>query len=217
MKLVIVAATGGIGRLALQRAMDDGHQVVAVVRDPGKLPDGVSSVKADLMNPDPVVLGEAMRGADAVVSGLGPAAKSGIGVAATGTRAIVEAMRTTGVQRLVVVSAAPVGTVSSPARPKPPKHDPGEGIVMRHLLTPVIKRVFRDNYRDLAEMEDVLRASGLEWTVVRPPRLLDKPAAGYRTAVDRNVRGGAVVSRADVADYLLVAIGKPETVGHTIG
>lgn len=62
---------------------------------------------------------------------------------------------------------------------------------MRYLLGPVVKRVFRANYADLAVLEDDLRDSGLDWTVVRPPYLTDGSLTGrYRTAVGRNVRGG---------------------------
>ncbi len=159
-----------------------------------------------------------MEGADAVLSGLGAVGKAGIGVAEHGTRAVVDAMRQAGVRRLVVVSAAPIGTVPSPARPHPPRHDPGEGPVMRYVLTPVVKRVLRAHYADLARMEDVVLGSGLDWTVVRPPRLTDKPLTrDYRTAYGQNLRGGGTVSRADVAHCMLRSLKEPETVGRILG
>ena len=62
---------------------------------------------------------------------------------------------------------------------------------MRHLLAPLTKAVLRKHYADLALMEDMLRESGLDWTVVRPPRLTDKPGTGnYRTAFGQNLRRG---------------------------
>ena len=71
---------------------------------------------------------------------------------------------------------------------------------MRHLLSPLAKAMFREHYADLALMEDLLRDSGLDWTVVRPPRLTDRPPTGrYRTAYGRNLQRGVFVSRADVA------------------
>jgi len=133
MKLTVVAATGGVGRQALAQAVAAGHDVVAVVRDPKKLSGEVRTVTADLAAADPAVLESAVEGADAVLSGLGPRSASEAGIAAQGTRAIVGAMRATGVRRIVVVSAAPIGTVPSPGRPRPPKHDPGDGFFMRHL------------------------------------------------------------------------------------
>jgi uncharacterized protein YbjT (DUF2867 family) len=78
--------------------------------------------------------------------------------------------------------------------------------------------MFRAHYADLARMEDVVRASGLDWTVSRPPKLTDKPLTGrYRTAIDRNVRGGFSISRADVAHHMLACLDLPETVGHVVG
>jgi uncharacterized protein YbjT (DUF2867 family) len=216
--LTIVAATGGIGRHLLTLALAAGHAVTAVVRNPAALPADVHAVRVDLTAPDPVALVGAVAGADAVLSAAGARARSESGVAERGTRAIVAAMKETGARRLVVVSAAPIGTVPSPDRPHPPRHDPGEGFVMRTLLTPVVKRVFRANYADLARMEDVVRNSGLDWTVVRPPKLTDKPlTASYRAAYGRNLRGGTSVPRADVAHYMLRALTEPESVGKTVG
>jgi uncharacterized protein YbjT (DUF2867 family) len=127
-------------------------------------------------------------------------------------------MQATGVRRIVVVSASPVGTVASPGRPKPPKHDPGDGFFMRHLFSHVATAAFGKVYEDLALMEDVLRDSGLDWTALRPPRLNDRPMTGvYRTVYGQNVRGGWSVPRADVANYMLRVIEEPETIERIIG
>lgn len=80
-------------------------------------------------------------------------------------------MTATGSRRLVVVSAAPVGTVASSNRPHPPRYDPGDDPLARYVLMPVIRRVLARNYADLATMEDVVRETDLDWTIVRPPRL----------------------------------------------
>jgi putative NADH-flavin reductase len=222
MKLTIFAATGGIGRQILEQAVDAGHDVTAVVRHPQKLPGELSSqvsvVSADLAAPDLSTLTAAVQGSDGVLSGLGPRSNADAGIAAQGTRAMVAAMRAAGARRIVVVSAAPIGTVPSPGRPNPPKHDPGDGFIMQHLLNPLVKTALRKHYADLAQMEDILRDSGLDWTAVRPPRLTDKPLTGtYRTAHGQNLRRGLVISRADVAHYMLRAVGQPETIKQTIG
>jgi uncharacterized protein YbjT (DUF2867 family) len=66
-------------------------------------------------------------------------------------------------------------------------------------------------------MEDVVRKSGLDWTIVRPPRLTDKPLTGtYRTAYGQNIRRGIFVSRADVAHLMLRVLEEPETIYQTI-
>lgn len=222
MKLTIFAATGGIGRHLLEQAVAAGHDVTAVVRNPKNLAGQAGQVRivtADLTAADPTVLESTIDGADAVLSGLGPRnPRSDAGIASRGTRAIVAAMQATGVRRIVVVSAAPVGTVPSPGRPKPPKHDPGDGFFMRHLGSKLAGTMFRAHYVDLALMEDVLRASGLDWTISRPPKLTDKPLTGaYRTAYGQNIRGGWSVSRADVAHHMLRALDQPETIKQVIG
>jgi putative NADH-flavin reductase len=218
MKLTIFAATGGIGRQVLEQAIAAGHDVTAVVRNPTTLPPGVRVVTADLAAADPAALASAVAGADAVVSGLGPRSASETGIASCGTRAIVRAMQATGVRRIVVVSAAPVGTVPSPGRPKPPKHDPGDGFFMRNLFSPLAKVALRKHFADFALMEDILRDSGLDWTVVRPPRLNDRPLTGrYRTADGQNLRGGWLISRADVAHLVLRSLEQPETINHVLG
>jgi putative NADH-flavin reductase len=221
MKITIFAATGGIGRQALQQAIAAGHDVTAVVRNPRNLSAAPARiVTADLAEPDPAALSSAVAGADAVLSCLGSRSKADAvaGITWRGTLAITEVMRAAGVRRIVVVSAAPVGTVPSPARPAPPRYDPGDGFVMRHLLNPIAKKAFRTSYADLARMEDVLRASDLDWTVVRPPRLTTKPLTGtYRMATGQNLRRGMSVSRADVAHAMLRVLTEPGTFRRTVG
>jgi putative NADH-flavin reductase len=218
MRLAIVAATGGIGRHLLRQAIEAGHDVTVLVRSPEKITDPVRAVFADLAHPDVPALAEAIKGADAILSALGARTKVESGVAWRGTAALVEAARETRTRRLIVVSAAPMGTFGSPERPHPPRHDPGDGFFMRHLGAPFAKAMFRTHYEDLARMEDVVRNSGLDWTISRPPKLTDGPLTRrYRTAIDRNIRGGFSVSRADVADQMLACVTRSETIGHTVG
>ena len=221
MKITIIAATGGVGRQLVSQALAAGHDVTAVARNPAKLPPDVRAtrvVSADLARPDMQVLESAVAGADAVLSALGPHNNSDAGIAAPGTKAITDAMRAAGVRRIVAISAAPVGTTPSPGRPHPPRHDPGEGFFMRHVGTRIAKILFGKVYDDLARMEDVLRDSGLDWTILRPPQLTGKPLTGrYRTARGRNVRGGRSIPRADVADYMLALLAQPDTIGQVIG
>jgi len=219
MRITIFAATGGIGRCVLDQALAAGHEVTAVVRDPSKVPSAVHTVRADLSSVEPGVLETAVGGADAVLSGLGPRnARHANGITSSGTKAIIDAMKSTGTRRIVVVSAAPVSTTPSPDRPNPPRHDPAEGFVMRTVLTPIIRRVLHDHYVDLAIMEDALRASGLDWTSVRPPKLTDKPLTGkYRLAYEQNIRAGSTISRADVAHYMLACLDDKTAIGHCVG
>jgi hypothetical protein len=123
-----------------------------------------------------------------------------------------------GVRRLVVISASPVGVVHSIHRPQPPRYDPGDDLLMRYLLSPLIRRIFGRLYADFAAMEDLLCDGSLGWTAIRPPRLTNGPLTGTcRTAIDRNVRHGLIISRPDVAHLMLTVLRQPETVGHAVG
>ena len=222
MKLTIIAATGGVGRQLLVQALDAGHDVTAVARNPAGLPRDLQAatriVTADLARPDPHVLESAVAGADAVLSALGPHSNADAGIAAPGTAAIISAMRAAAAARIVAISASPVATTPSPGRPHPPRHDAGDGFLMRQVGNRIAKTLFGKVYDDLARMEDVLRDSRLDWTVLRPPYLTGKPLTGrYRTAVGHNVRGGVRIPRADVAHYMLAVTDQPDTVGQVIG
>ena len=193
--------------------------MTAVARNPQNLsPTPAHAVAADLASADPAALHPAVAGADAVLSALGPRSRADVGVAARGTKVVTQAMQAAGVRRIIVVSAAPIGTVPSPGRPHPPRHDPGDGFIVRYLADPIVKRALREHYADLARMEDVLRGSDLDWTAVRPPRLTSKPVTGrYRTALGQNIRRGLFVSRADVAHYMLGILDQAETFRRTVG
>lgn len=220
MKLTIFGASGGVGRLLLDQALAKGHDVTAVARDPAKLAGRPVRVvrAADLATSDVASLLPAVEGADAVLSALGPPNNAAAGIASRGTKTILAAMQTACTRRLILVSAAPVGTTPSPGRPNPPRHDPGDGPLLRYLVYPIVKAALRPQYLDLAVMEDAVRHSGLDWTVLRPVQLTDKPGTGaYRTAVGQNVRGGRYVARADVAHAMLAVLDRPETIKQVIG
>ncbi len=218
MKLALLGATGGVGREVLSQAVAAGHAVTAVVRNPAKLPAHVDVVRQDLANPNNEVLTAALREADAVISAVGPDGVAHAGIVAPATAAISQAMNGAGVRRLVVISAAPVGVVPSTRRPQPPRYDPGDDLLMRYLLSPLIRRLFGRHYTDLAAMEDLLSDGSLHWTTIRPPRLTNGPLTGtYRTALDRNVRHGLTISRPDVAHLMLNVLQQPETVRHAVG
>lgn len=220
LKLTIVAATGGVGSEILKQAVNAHHEITAVMRNPKKLlgtvPD-LQVITANLAAAEPKTIETAIAGADAVLSGLGASSNAEAGIAAQGTRAIVDAMRATNVRRIVVISAAPVATMPSPGRTNP-GCDPGDGFLMRYVLTPFIQLVLRKVYEDHVLMEQILRDSDLDWTIFRPPQLINKPLSGkYRTALGQNLRGGFQISRADLAHAMLMSLNHPETIRQTVG
>jgi putative NADH-flavin reductase len=197
MKITIFGATGGTGSCLVEQAVAAGHEVTAVVRDPARLaiPAGprLRIVSADVM--DSAAIGPAIAGADAVVSALGPHGTGPTTISQDSARSIIQAMQKSGVRRLLTVS----GSVVS---------DTGEGPVMRYLLKPIVRAtMLRNVCADMRRAEDEVRASHLDWTIMRPPRLTDKAGTGtYRTVTDRNLPRGYTISRADLAACMLTLL-----------
>jgi putative NADH-flavin reductase len=213
MKLTVFGATGRIGGHIVRQALAAGHTVTAVVRDRSRLavpdqPDLRVVTVPGLTESGP--LEPALRGSDAALSGVGAHALKDLrdtAVATVTTRGILGALEATGVRRFVAVSAAPVGPIPD-----------GERFVSRRIAYPLVRRLLRKVYDDLAAMEADIRRSGAEWTVVRPPRLTDKPVSGrYRLAFGANVPGGGLVSRADVAHAMLALLEDPRAVDQAVG
>ncbi|MDI3408541.1 NAD(P)-dependent oxidoreductase [Streptomyces cavernicola] len=204
MKLTVFGATGGIGQEIVKQALAAGHQVTAVVRDPARLTvtgDALDVFRSELR--DAESLSDAVAGRDAVLSGLGARSNNDArtGIAAALTRPVLQALDATGTRRFLAVSAGPLA-------PEPPDQKFLHGRVMV-LINAILKPV----YDDLKVMEAEIRRSGADWTLVRPPKLLDRPVTGtYRTALNVNLRGGSTIGRADVAHAMLASVDDPATV-----
>lgn len=206
MKITVLGATGGVGQQVVQQALADGDQVTAVVRDPTRLPlpahPALDVVRADVV--DHTQLGPLIAGRDAVISALGTHGRKPTSLCTDAARALVTAAGEVGVRRILVVSAS--GAFS----------EKNDDRVTRWVAKPILQRILRENFADLAGMESEVRASGLDWTIVRPPRLLDKPHTGnYRTGFD-GIHGGSQIARADVADALLAFVARADLVGRTV-
>jgi putative NADH-flavin reductase len=209
--LLVIGATRGTGRQVMQQALAAGYAVTALARDPARIdvshdvPDQrLSVVRGDVL--DPATLAPAMAGQDAVISSIGVTSRGPTTLYSDGMRHIIQAMHATGVKRLVAVSAWPLSS------------DDGDTLPSRLLLKPLMWALLRPVYADMAAMEDEIRQSGLDWTIVRPPRLTDKPPTGrYRTALNRGVRGGYTISRADLAAAILTLLDDPTTSLAAIG
>jgi uncharacterized protein YbjT (DUF2867 family) len=199
MKLTVFGATGGTGVEVVRQALAAGHRVTAVVRDPARL-DVPAQPELEVMTADvfdPPGLVPAIAGREVVISALGPRDKGPSLICREGTSAVMTAMETAGVRRLVVVSNSGM-------------HRDGDGWFTRHLVKPLLIRMLREGYADMGEMERRVSASGLDWTIVRPPKLTDKPHTGRIASETRgNVRGSFTISRADLADYVLRAAVDP--------
>ncbi|GAA1591856.1 SDR family oxidoreductase [Actinomadura kijaniata] len=208
MKITVFGATGGTGLQVVRAALTAGHAVTAVVRDPAKLPadlrERVEVAQADAM--DPRAVEHAVKGADAVITAIGTReGRAPTTVSADSARSIVTAMRAAGARRLLLISASALETSR------------GDDPVTRLVLKPLVQRVLAHPYADLRDAERAVRDSGLDWTIVRPPRLLDKPAKGsYRRADGLDVRGGRAITRADLGKAFVDLADDPSAVGRVV-
>jgi uncharacterized protein YbjT (DUF2867 family) len=206
-KLALFGANGQTGRLATALALDAGHEVLAVTRRPQEFPlsgPGLTVVEADVRDASAIL--PVVAGVDAVVSTLGVTfTRERVDTYSAGTANIVAAMRSAKARRLIVVSS----TAAYPTRRS------GSSLTLR-LVEPILTRTIgKTVYDDVRRMEDVVRGSGLDWTIVRPSGLFDLPAPSdyVRGVVDAV---GAFTARIDLADYLLSLAADSATARQTV-
>jgi putative NADH-flavin reductase len=194
-KIVVFGANGATGRLLTGQALAAGHQVTAVTRRPAEFPvthERLSVVQADVY--DAHAVGRAAEGAEVVLSTLGvPFTRKPVNVYSDGVRNIAAAMSRHGVKRLVVVSSSATE----------PHHHADGGFLMNRVLQPLITATIgKTTYRDMRRMEELVRGSDLEWTIMRPSGLFDAPGVtGYELHEDQ--APGIFTSRADLAASML--------------
>lgn len=190
MNIIVFGATGGTGRHVVTQALATGHCVTAVARRPEAVEtthERLKVVQGDVLEAETVK--RPVVGQDVVVSVLGVHDLQPTTLYSQGILNIMAAMKTAGVRRLLCLSANGL--------------DPGPWW-QQHLAKPLLWRAFKHSYTDLVKMETAVKASGLDWTILRPPRMIDGPHLGrYQTALNRHLTSGWRISRADVADYIV--------------
>jgi len=205
MKLVVLGATGGTGIEIVKQAIERGHSVTALVRSPDRLKafrDRIAIRKGDLLNS--LDLGKSIQGHDAVLSGFGPrvpVSKADAHLLQQFAVALTGAMLHAGVRRVVVESVAFLfkDSVLPPA----------------YLLG---RLLFPRTVADASAMERVFAESELDWTMVRPPELTDKPYTGtYRVRYGHLPRFGFKISRSDVAAFMIKAAEDRSTIRKIAG
>lgn len=193
-KFLVLGATGATGTLFIDAAINAGHYVVALARDPQRLTprEGLQVTSGDARDAD--ALARAADGADAVISTLGVGStRNPNGLIREATRAVIDAAARTGLRRVVWQSAFGVGDSY-----------PKASFLMRmgYRLTPAV-------FGDKAAAEQLLRGSELDWTIAYPGVLTNGPPTGQAVATDLEdidkLTGMPRISRADVADFLLTA------------
>lgn len=192
MKLTIFGATGGTGKELVQQALAAGHQVTAYVRTPSKLSltdDRLSVIQGQMDEAEKI--NQAIAGADAVLSTLGPTSNKPGQPLTRGMQQIIAAMKRQNVERLIATTGAGVA-------------DPNDRPQLIGRLFGLALRLFSKNVlADSQEMVAAIRNSGLNWTLARAPRLTDKPATGQIKVGYAGKGPGTQLTRADFARFML--------------
>jgi putative NADH-flavin reductase len=191
MKIIIFGATGGIGANVATQALEAGHVVTAVSRNPlaimVKHPQ-LETVRGDVLSSD--TLAPIIAGHDAVVSALGVTTREPTVLFSTGISNILRAMQETGLKRLFCVSASAIDLAGS--------------LLQRLIVKPLLWRIFKNGFTDMALMESLVQEQNLDWTILRPPRLTNNARTGeYNVAVNKPLPNSWFLSRADLADYIV--------------
>jgi putative NADH-flavin reductase len=189
MKVAIFGATGGTGIELVKQALDRDYLVTVFVRDPSLLADkgdGLTIMTGDIY--DMTGVARCVQGQDAVLCALGARDLNKTMIRTAGTVNIIKAMKQNSVSRLLIVSAMGIG----------------ESWNSLSLLNKLFFATLLRNARaDHEAQEAAVKASGLDWTIIRPNGLVDSLRTGAYN-VGENIRARkSRIARADVADLIL--------------
>ncbi len=191
MKFLVLGATGRTGLLFVKKALDEGHQVTALVRRADATVDPRAHIISGDVT-DAAVIARAAEGHDAVLSTLGvKSARRSPALVTDTVRAVIASAKTSGVDRVVIVSAFGVGDSLAKAS---------------FLVGALFRTMLRKTYADKAASEVLLKASDLKWTLEYPGALNNRGSAPYTAAALENIKKMPVfpsTSRSNVADFLL--------------
>ncbi len=198
MNLIVFGSNGGIGRQVVEQALAAGHTVTAVARRPESVTiqhHNLSVKRGDVL--DPASIAPLFAGQEAVVSAIGTESRAPTVLYSDGVGNILQAMQPAGVRRLLCISATGI--------------DPGP-FIQRVIAKPLLWRILHAMYTDLVCMEERVKSSPVNWTIIRPPGLTNKPYSGHTVAsYNKHLPSAWFISRADLADYIVKHLDDPAT------
>jgi putative NADH-flavin reductase len=209
-KILVIGANGGIGRQSVEIALAAGHHVTALLRQPAKLAlthPNLEIIQGDVMHPE--TFEQYVTNQDAVISALG--VKGGLlgdkptTLYSRGNANLLQVMQQKGIRRAYFISASAIEI--SPVIP----------FFARFAAKYIVQKLLRHMYADQREMEKLVKISGLDWTIIRPPRLTNKPVTGkYRFSINGFLKNCLSISRADVAHFMVNNISNKAIIQATI-
>lgn len=192
MKIVVFGASGRMGIMVVERALEAGHNVTAFLRTPSKISlqhPNLTLFQGDVV--DAAAVENAITGQEVVISVLHPLSPPMPGMLETAARNIVASMGKHGIRRIISTSGAAV-----PQPEDQPK--------VADRLVNVILDIFQKNFViDSSANVKVIQASDLDWTIVRFPRVMDGARTGKYRVAYLGKDSGTQISRADGADFIL--------------
>jgi len=205
--ILVIGANGGIGKQTVEIALQAGYNVTALLRNPAKLNithANLQVVKGDVMSPE--TFEDYLQDKDAVISALGTNTINKPTILySEGNKNLLKAMKKKGVRRAFFISASALEI--SPVLP----------FYVRFAEKYIVQKILRHMYDDLRLMENIIKETDTDWTIMRPPRLIDKPVTGeYRFAINSFLKNCLSISRADVAHFMINNITNEATYKATI-
>jgi putative NADH-flavin reductase len=195
-KLALFGGTGKTGSEFLPLALEAGYAVKALARNPAKMPlshQNLEVIKGDVLNPKHVT--QTIVGTDVVVSLFGHVKDSPAWLQTEGTRNIVSAMQTSHIKKIISLSG---GGLPFPEKDQPAFAD--------KMIRTIMKVVASKMLNDAISHHQVLADSGLDWVIVRGPRLTDQEKVGEYRVGWVGVNASTKIGRADLADFILTQV-----------
>ncbi len=199
MKIAILGGTRGIGRELVRRAAESGHQVTVLARDPSRLDaavQGLTVVKGDACDRDAVA--KLVADQDAICCCLGvPPSRKPVSVFSESISLVVDQIPDDDGPRILAITGVGAGDSRGHG-----------GFLYDKIIFPLLlKRMYEDKNR----LEQLLRDSKANWTIIRPGLLTNGPQTGkYEILEDLTGVTLGKISRADVADFMVSELEQPK-------